>query len=176
MDDDQVYVCDFEWNPETKQLLWCGFFDGTTYAGFPDLESFLGHVLTPEMSGKTIFAHGGAYGEFPFLLAWSMVAITYRVRGGADRVYVSELELERGEHRWQFVDSYVRLLRKPVISLAREMAADFPQARLSFVPTVTEDGASLAPYNEADCRIVHEALSRLEKKDRLNARYGAVGG
>lgn len=138
----------------------CGFYDERGYWSTTNIREFADRVLSPENSGRRIYAHAGGLADMVFLLR-EFLARTHLVMtgifSGSSLIYlrVSDPSGDGGE--WEFLDSYWTM-RVPLASIGKWIGRpkgdvpDFDTAPLS----------ELRAYNEIDCRVLFEALCQFQ--------------
>jgi hypothetical protein len=168
---------DLEWIPQTYQLRLVGTYDGLTgtYRHFKSVEDFLTDHVFKTPSGTKFFAHAGGLADVQFIvteiMSWNDPSIHLTATfSGSSAICVN---LTRGKKTWTFLDSYW-LLRDSLAKIGKSIGLEKggTEYRCSagcnhpaelkcifFAPY-----SVLRDYNELDCRILWEAISRFQEE------------
>lgn len=174
---------DLEWDPSNMQLRVAGLFDGINYYCFKSMGEFLERVLTREFRGTKFFAHAGGLADIQFVLAellsWEDPSLSIEAAFSGSAAII--VKVSRDKHVWTFCDSFSLLrgsLKKIGASLGLEKGGDdyfcsnYDNSKPAGKRCPHELQGSkcifhapfgiLKDYNELDCRILYDAIMRLE--------------
>lgn len=164
-----ITAYDFEWHPDTLQITTGGAFDERGFRSYSSVEHFLLGELTPENSGRRYYAHFGGASDMVFLLKPFLRDSRYQVRGifsGSSAILV---RVERGDHRWDFCDSFWTM-RVPLRKIGEWLGPGYykgaPDLRTATIDEIRD-------YNRQDNLILYEALCRFQ--DLVISKGGRMG-
>lgn len=150
-------VYDLEWRRETCELTLVGVLDRKRgYRHYLSVDAFLDAEIRPHNSGAWFGAHAGGLADILFLFH-KFVARGWKCSGITSGSSLIIFVVERGKHRYTFVDTYW-ILRDRLAKIAKSVGLEKGSADF--------DGslADLIPYNEMDCEILLTALERFESE------------
>lgn len=129
-----------------------GFYDGTDYSCFKDLDAFFDEVLREKYSGWRIFAHFGGRFDIHYLFDYIRAKMPHTVfdfycAGSA----VISFTITQGNHWWKFTDSY-RLMPASLKKLTHEFDVKHKKMDADFTSW---------EYNRHDCIGLYEVLTML---------------
>lgn len=181
----KIATYDLEWIPKTYELRLAGFYDGTRYRAFANVEALLNCILTREYRGWSIYAHAGGLADLTFLLEKLATREDYRVTASFSGSSAIIVKIQRGKDVWTLYDSFW-LLRDKLAHLAAftgiakgrdawkcpgyPACGHVGRACLSAPKCGCAEGPEpmcmfwaplpiLKAYNERDCRILHAAVT-----------------
>ncbi len=148
---------DGEWDPETMRLRMFGVRDELGYRWYKTARDFLEGELVEENHGKWFYAHAGGLADVQYLFEYLVTSgHKYRVSAAFSGSSAIIVDVERGRHRWRFLDSYW-LIREPLRAIGRKLGLE--KGEVDYRAPLRE----LVPYNERDCEILYEAVRRMQE-------------
>lgn len=151
---------DLEWWPGTYELRLIGVYDRTKgYRFYRTLKTFFNCELTTRQMPCRFYAHFGGSSDIIFLLnyileraPWLSASATF---AGSSAVVV---RVSKGSKRhWTFVDSGY-LIRRPLADIGNWIGQEKGDKNVIY----SENFNELKDYNERDCKILYDAIDRLQ--------------
>lgn len=163
----KIAVYDLEWLPVKGRLplRMIGVRTEAGYRAFFDVESFLNWALTPKHHGTRFYAHAGGLADIMFLLGSLISRDDLEMSGVTSGSSMIILSIRRGRYRWVFVDSYWTL-RDKLAKIGKSIGMEKGDCEFDAPLGMLKD------YNQQDCEILYQALSRFE--DELWALGGEL--
>lgn len=170
-------VYDLEWYPRTLEVRLVGVYDGERYRAYPSVAEFLEAELTPKNRDAWFYAHAGGLADAQFLLEEFIDRPQYQVKGFFSGSSAIIIPVQKGRHRWTFIDSYW-LLREKLAAIAKWSGQEKGGSEY-FCPNhphcghTEESGLKcifyapypiLKDYNELDCVILWNAINEFQKR------------
>jgi hypothetical protein len=121
------------------------------------VHKFMAKELTERTSGDWFYAHAGGLADVQFLLAEIARDPRYSVDAAFSGSSAVIVTIKRGRHTWKMVDSYWTF-RSPLAVIGEKLGESYRKGEVAWNAPLTE----LVQYNERDCAILLEALSRFE--------------
>lgn len=166
---------DLEWNPDNLALRLAGVYDGKHYRHYTTAENFIDAELTATTRGTVYFAHAGGLFDVQYILE----AVVRRrpdmmvsaAMAGSSAIIVKVKDTSG--HCWTFCDSFWLMhdsLRNIAKSLGDKKGGgdDYTcSTPCKHAPGTCMFYASLPilrDYNEQDCRLLYNAIRRLESE------------
>jgi DNA polymerase family B len=173
----RIHVYDGEWVPggdvkkaaraglEPLALRLIGHYDGSRYRHYTRVPDFLNAVCTRQNSGVWFYAHAGGLADLVFILEYLVdnprpsITVSCAFSGSSAII----VKITRGKHHWYFVDSYW-LLRQPLREIANWVGGEQKGGTEGSTDMFYAPLPELIDYNEADCRILWNAISTFEER------------
>lgn len=163
---------DLEWWPETYELRLVGVYDKEKgYRHYSSIEQFFLKELTGKNCHRRFYAHFGGSSDIIFLINYIMRSRTDlridAIFAGSSAVIVRVSDINNRKRNWTFVDSGY-LIRRPLADIGGWLG----NAKGDKAAIYSENLQELIDYNEKDCRILYEAVQKLQWQ--LNAFGGEL--
>lgn len=159
-----ITTYDFEWTTTSPhRIRLCGAYDERRYRAYSTIEAFLEGELIPENYGRRFYAHFGGASDMVFMimpLLRSRRKFTIKAAFNSSSAIIVEIS-EPGDdpnRKWVFLDSFWTM-RVGLAKIGKWLGRGFEKGEVDFNNDPIE---VLKPYNEQDCRILWEALDRLQ--------------
>lgn len=157
-----ITTYDFEWIPGTMQFRVAGVFDERGYRHYQRLTDFLDGELTADNYGRRYYAHFGGASDMVFLLSPMMLSHrNFEIKASfssSSAIIVGVKEPRADPSRsWTFLDSFWTF-RTKLENIGKKLGRNFHKGKVAWDAPLRE----LIEYNEQDCRILHEALTRMQ--------------
>jgi DNA polymerase type B, organellar and viral len=155
-------VYDLEWWPGTYELRMIGVYDTRKgYRYYRTVKEFFAKELTGANTSRRFYAHFGGSSDVLFLLDYALnnspdLQIDAIFAGSS--AVILKIKKSQKKH-WTFIDSGF-LIRRPLKDIGNWIGLEKGNKDVIY----SEDFAELRDYNERDCRILYEAIEKLQRQ------------
>lgn len=166
----EFLVYDLEWWPGTYELRMIGVYDERKgYRFYRTIKEFLRKELSRRNQSRRFYAHFGGTSDVTFLIDYVLRRAPHLQ---AEACFAGSsaflLRLSTGWGRgWTFIDSGY-LIRRPLAEIGKWIGLEKGPKEAIFSDNFEE----LVEYNERDCRVLYEAIKKLQTQ--LNAFGGEL--
>lgn len=167
---------DLEWYPHTCELRIAGVYDERGYRHYTSIADFLEGECTSRNAGRWYYAHAGGLYDLRFVLEHVLrVSRNVTAKGAFSGSSCVFLTLQKGKHKWHFVDSYW-LIRQPLRDIGAWMG--YPKGgnnqkteckfglngdkECKCDPVFFAPIHQLVDYNARDCELLWRAIATVE--------------
>jgi hypothetical protein len=158
---------DLEWHPETQKFRMAGVFDGTNYRCYASMSEFLTAELVPENFGRIFFAHNGGKSDLHFILHELLATGLCSANGmfemdcsfNGSSAFLCHLRMrDNPKNSFTFADTLF-LLKASLKKIGEWIGMSKGEVAFD-----TDNWNELRDYNELDCRVLHKAVTDLERE------------